>query len=566
MSSSAVTSFLPLVVAGDDESSLTITSSSAGASFQTASFPGATVVLDQHGNAEFRKSISAAHVRGLCDFRYGNLVMLDGNFADSALQFLRHARFARDLNGCEVRFMPPQPQIDGHAGVYAASPSCTGSWVAGNPTTGTCQGSTVTVSFAAFGVVPVAGDTLTVSGASYPVASCSQAGDVLTIALTGASFGSGSACVVQSVTLVDAASYDAMQLGATTAAAVHELSRAIRIVDPTRTRLHNLEFQGTGVRPIDPGNNAFNVYVSSPAAIANAATTALSPPASGDLQFSVTNAAVTSYPPLNVGTGPGQWTMTPTSGNLTFSVGSTVAAKIANNGTAALVNFTGVHRCFMPGARAAQDDMTGLVVVADQNDYVKMSSFVRGVDAIDISESLPIVSLSSKAKDKTVFGVIAGVEDERVDAVGAFFSYSPIPIGDTRVYVNSVGEGAVWVINTTGPIEAGDYLTTSSVPGYACLQADDDLMHNYTLAKATMHCDFTAPLRPKLAPTNRVDTAGDVIWEPVLDVDGTVIEEPMYQTRLVHADGTIVTDYAAAAASGASMYTAAFIGCCYFSG
>ena len=40
----------------------------------------------------------------------------------------------------------------------------------------------------------------------------------------------------------------------------------------------------------------------------------------------------------------------------------------------------------------------------------------------------------------------------------------------------------------------------------------------------------------------------------------------MYQTRLVNADGTIVTDYAAAAASGASMYTAAFIGCCYFSG
>jgi hypothetical protein len=52
-----------------------------------------------------------------------------------------------------------------------------------------------------------------------------------------------------------------------------------------------------------------------------------------------------------------------------------------------------------------------------------------------------------------------------------------------------VGEGAMWVINSNGNIESGDYITTSSVKGYGMKQ-DDDILHNYTVAKITMNCDF----------------------------------------------------------------------------
>jgi hypothetical protein len=65
-------------------------------------------------------------------------------------------------------------------------------------------------------------------------------------------------------------------------------------------------------------------------------------------------------------------------------------------------------------------------------------------------------------------------------------------LGDTRVYINSVGEGAMWVVNTNGPLESGDYITTSNVAGYGQRQ-DDDVLHNYTVAKITMDCDFNPP-------------------------------------------------------------------------
>ena len=68
--------------------------------------------------------------------------------------------------------------------------------------------------------------------------------------------------------------------------------------------------------------------------------------------------------------------------------------------------------------------------------------------------------------------------------------------GDTRVYVNSVGEGAVWVTNINGTLESGDYITTSNVSGYGMKQ-NDDILHNYTVAKILMDCDFNPVTQPK---------------------------------------------------------------------
>ncbi len=43
--------------------------------------------------------------------------------------------------------------------------------------------------------------------------------------------------------------------------------------------------------------------------------------------------------------------------------------------------------------------------------------------------------------------------------------------------------------NISGEIEVGDYITTSSIPGYGQKQ-DDDLLHSYTLGKAIESVDW----------------------------------------------------------------------------
>lgn len=102
---------------------------------------------------------------------------------------------------------------------------------------------------------------------------------------------------------------------------------------------------------------------------------------------------------------------------------------------------------------------------------------------VSISSTLPTVKLSDVANDKAVFGVLVkeaplhkehwheATETERFAAV------------------NALGEGRVWVCNINGQIEAGDYITTSSIPGYGQRQ-DDDLLHSYTLGKAIETIDW----------------------------------------------------------------------------
>jgi hypothetical protein len=164
-----------------------------------------------------------------------------------------------------------------------------------------------------------------------------------------------------------------------------------------------------------------------------------------------------------------------------------------------LQNFTGQHRTFIKDVPFSQaGDLEGLVVSSDQNKYIKMSGGIEaGSNAITTNESLPIVSLSNVLADKKCFGVISSAEDPdiREQAAGKFVSVFEKEKGDTRVYINSVGEGAIWVVNTNGSLEAGDYITTSNVTGYGQKQ-DDDILHNYSVAKITMDCDFNPATQP----------------------------------------------------------------------
>jgi hypothetical protein len=182
-----------------------------------------------------------------------------------------------------------------------------------------------------------------------------------------------------------------------------------------------------------------------------------------------------------------------------------------------LNNFTGQHRTFIKDVPFSQvGELEGLIVSSDQNKYIKMSGGIEaGSNAITTNESLPIVSLSATASDKRCFGVISASEDpeERSDAFGSFVTPYEKEKGDTRVYINSVGEGAIWVSNIGGNLEAGDYITTSNVAGYGQKQ-DDDILHNYTVAKITMDCDFNPATQPvqQILRSNVIQTyyLGDV--------------------------------------------------------
>lgn len=166
-------------------------------------------------------------------------------------------------------------------------------------------------------------------------------------------------------------------------------------------------------------------------------------------------------------------------------------------------NFTGQHRTFIkdiPYTFAATHE--GLIVSDNNDTYIKMSDGIAyGSNAITINESLPVVSISRKKYDKACFGVISTSEDPetRSDSFGKFVSVYEKELGDTRVYINSVGEGGVWVTNINGPLESGDYITTSSIPGYGMKQHTETLS-NYTVAKITMNCDFN----PRLQPIKRI--------------------------------------------------------------
>jgi hypothetical protein len=124
-----------------------------------------------------------------------------------------------------------------------------------------------------------------------------------------------------------------------------------------------------------------------------------------------------------------------------------------------------------------------------------------GSSAIRIDSALPILELCTIAKDKKVFGVFDSVVTNRWYTGGV----------DTRARVNGLGEGAVWVCDENGAVEAGDLLCSASTPGYAMKQdVEADIVRSYTVAKATMSCNFSPTDVPVRTLTH--DELGNTEW------------------------------------------------------
>ena len=101
------------------------------------------------------------------------------------------------------------------------------------------------------------------------------------------------------------------------------------------------------------------------------------------------------------------------------------------------------------------------------NIYIFKPGLIVSVDNsthINIDSSKFNIKLTDTITDKTVFGVIN--------------SY----LGNQQYYINSLGEGAIWVSNINGDVQNGDYIMSSNISGYGCKQ-NDDILHSYTVAK-----------------------------------------------------------------------------------
>ena len=123
------------------------------------------------------------------------------------------------------------------------------------------------------------------------------------------------------------------------------------------------------------------------------------------------------------------------------------------------------------------------MLVYAKGDYLN----TNGTTGAQINESLPCVELTHSFKDKRVFGVISSQEDStdtREYSTGVFVSVYEKNGDKDRFIINSLGEGALWICNQHGSINNGDYITSSDILGYGTKQ-DDDLLHNYTVAKIT---------------------------------------------------------------------------------
>lgn len=152
-----------------------------------------------------------------------------------------------------------------------------------------------------------------------------------------------------------------------------------------------------------------------------------------------------------------------------------------------VLNFTGKHRCAnkTPAkTKASYQDQIGMIVIST-GEYKNL----QGEETIGIDEAIPVIDLCKKEKDKRVFGVIGGVEQDGKFRIGNMSFSGDGVVKGARTIVQNTGEGGVWVCNWNGPIENGDYITTSPIKGLGMKQ-NENFNANFTCAKITCDCDF----------------------------------------------------------------------------
>ena len=185
---------------------------------------------------------------------------------------------------------------------------------------------------------------------------------------------------------------------------------------------------------------------------------------------------------------------------ISISAGQDTKSDGNNQGTLSInynYSFTGQHLCIMK--KEELENIKVGMVVSSINDIcnIETGRDWTSKQSITINQAVPVVEICKKVKDKKVYGVFSGVceiDEEGYTStglVGDNFMDFKENIGDNevRVVINSIGEGAILVVNTAGNIESGDYICSSPISGF-CQKQTDDIKHNYTVAKIVINCNF----------------------------------------------------------------------------
>jgi len=120
---------------------------------------------------------------------------------------------------------------------------------------------------------------------------------------------------------------------------------------------------------------------------------------------------------------------------------------------------------------------TGVHYIEKDDEYVKEGLILSSVGDIKIINKLNTiveVTISVVVNDKKVYGVYAGYQKNKLTTGKIEVKYK----------IAAVGEGTMLVVNHGGDIENGDYICSSGKGGYGMKQTDD-ILHSYTVAKAT---------------------------------------------------------------------------------
>lgn len=239
-------------------------------------------------------------------------------------------------------------------------------------------------------------------------------------------------------------------------------------------------------------------------------------------------------------------------------------ARIKGKGTRGYMNFTGIHHCKADDYNLYDNKFIGYIVSSTKK-YKSMNSTLDSkYISLNIDkntwDALPVVTLASE-KDKNVFGVISKIDDinnEREEVNGNIISYFEKEDFDRRLHIAGVGEGCVWVCDYNNMIiKSGDFITSSPIHGVGMRQYDD-IVHNYTVGKATMDCDFS----PKLIPVKILSKLNENTFIDLLDDEGNIVYEHQYEMKYIKKDGTI-TDKTEYMSNTIDIYRMAFIGCSY---
>ena len=257
------------------------------------------------------------------------------------------------------------------------------------------------------------------------------------------------------------------------------------------------------------------------------------------------------------------------------------------------VPFTGLHETYLPFDEEDQGK-----IVYSTGDYASelKDGNVDGVicDYLTVLDACPVVKICATENDKRVIGVLSTrhrrtqikeISEEEYELVTGDEKYAyekkegtDVYIRDidtdefSRGYYNAVGEGSIWVCNKNGNFENGDYITSSTVAGYGQKQ-NDDLLHNYTVAKITADCDFseiwvTTKKHKKTREGYLFDENKEPVYENILDAEGNTRTHLKFKIRYLLPDGTQISkeQYTAKALANEEVYIAAFVGCTYHCG